>query len=154
MVHLYKTIMKWPWCTSKNVCQQRNEKVKGLESFLGQRKWSGVIDLRGIQIILTIKCWSFNCLFIVLRPCFYKHQQLVTKGRCMIHSSSSWASLQEGLLKQKLFKPIFTLLLRLVNQKDNINLGIGFLTHQPIQKLLNGVDLNKSQVDKFYDGVR
>ena len=38
--------------------------------------------------------------------------------------------------------------------KDDINLGIGFLTRQQIQKLLNEGVITEAQVDVFYDGVR
>ena len=45
-----------------------------------------------------------------------------------------------------------SLLLSFSDQKDDINLGIGFLACQQIQKLLNEGDITEAQVDVFYDG--
>lgn len=55
--------------------------------------------------------------------------------------------------KQK-FGTLKTLDISLENQKADENLSVGLVTRGQLRKLLNEGDIDISDVDKFYDGVR
>ena len=94
-------------------------------------------------------------------PCFTNFNKLLQKEEPLIYTLHDAQQRFMNKLASRLVKPeviqihqeenisFSSLLLSSSDQKDDINLGIGFLIRQQIQKLLNEGDTTEAQVDVF-----
>ena len=155
------------WLCLEMCVNRELKKFEGLQSFFKSEEYPGDKRFERLQDNFNDKMLEVYLLFYhAVLPCFTNFNKLLQKEEPLIYTLHDAQQRFMNKLASRFVKPeviqihkeenisFSSLPLSFSDQKDDINLGIGFLTRQQIQKLLNEGDITEAQVDVFYDGVR
>ena len=144
---------------SHDVCKT---KFEGLQSFFKSEEYPGDKRFEWLQDNFNDKMLEVYLLFYhVVLHCFINFNKLLQKEEPLIYTLHDAQQRFMNKLASRFVKPeviqihkeenisFSSLPLSFSDQKDDINLGIGFLTCQQIQKLLNEGDITEHKLMCF-----